>query len=74
MEVTVLVEGMRRYTIHGQPYVVFYFSHRDDPDTIHHAQLSADQLPDGLRVGDEACVLYVAGVVAAVHHSPSSSA
>jgi hypothetical protein len=66
MEIDALVEGIRRYRIHGEPYAVVYFSHLDDPETIHQAQLSADQLPDGLRVGERVRVLDLAGVVAEV--------
>jgi hypothetical protein len=65
-EFAAIVEGLRSYTIHGDPYVILYFSHISDPDTIHHAQLSADALPAGLRVGDPIWVYRMLGVVAGV--------
>jgi hypothetical protein len=64
MEKAATIEGLRRYLIHDQPFVQVYFSHADTPDEIHQAQLSADALPEGLRVGDAVVVLYVAHVVA----------
>lgn len=69
MDVAAIIEGLRRYTIHGEPYVVVYYSHSDDSETFHHAQLSADALPDGLRVGDPVVLTMVAGVVAGIRRA-----
>jgi hypothetical protein len=66
MEFEACVEGLRRFTIHGEPYVVLYFSRSDAPDAIEQAQLSEDALPAGLAVGEQIIVLSVLGVVAGV--------
>ena len=63
------IEGLRPYQIHGERYLQVYFSHSADPETIHQAQLSADALPDGLRVGDRVTVQYVLRVVAGIRRS-----
>ncbi len=69
METDATIEGIRRYTIHGEPYAVVYFSRDDDRDTIQHAQLSADALPDGLRVGDSVVITYIASIVAGIRRA-----
>jgi hypothetical protein len=66
MDVAATIEGLRRYLIHGQPYVQVYYAHRDDPETIRQTQMSADALPEGLRVGDTVRVFYVLDVVAQI--------
>lgn len=66
MDVNATIEGLRQYTIHGEPYVVVYYSLEEDPDTFHHAQLSADALPDGLRVGERVVLTMVASIIAGV--------
>ncbi len=72
MEVDAVVEGLRRYSIHAEPYAILYFSHLDDPETIRQAQLSEDQLPAGLRVGERVRVFYLAGVLAGVRRADES--
>jgi hypothetical protein len=69
MDAMATVEGIRRYTIHGEPYVILYFSQGADRQTIHQAQLSADALPDGLRVGDSIIVTWLGAIVAGVRRS-----
>lgn len=66
MDVRGRVEGIRRYTVHGEPYAILYFSTGDDRETIHQAQLSADALPANLRVGDAVVITYVGSVVAGI--------
>jgi len=66
MEKPATIEGIRRYTIHGEPYAVVYFSHDGDRDTIQQAQLSEDALPTGLRVGDTVAITYIGSIVAGV--------
>ena len=68
MEVEATIEGLRPYLIHDERYVVVYFAHRDDPETIRQAQLSADALPGGLKVGDEVIVTYILSIVAGIRH------
>jgi hypothetical protein len=72
METDAQVEGIQRFRIHGEPYAVVYFSHRDDLETIRQAQLSEDQFPKNLRPGERVRVLYVAGVVAGVRRHEAS--
>ncbi|HYI14188.1 MAG TPA: hypothetical protein VEX37_02280 [Thermomicrobiales bacterium] len=69
METAATIEGIRRYSIHGEPYAVVYFSRNDDRDTIQHAQLSADALPDSLRVGDAIVITYVGSIVAGIRRA-----
>ena len=66
MEFEARVEGLRRFTIHGEPYVVLYFSRVETPDAIEQAQLSDDALPAGLAVGEQVVIFSVLGVVAGV--------
>jgi hypothetical protein len=66
MEVDATVEGLRPYLIHAEQYVVVYYAHDDDRDTIRNAQLSADALPAGLRVGDRIVVTYLLNIVAGI--------
>lgn len=66
METPATVEGIRRYTIHGEPYAVVYFSHDADTETIHQAQLSQDALPERLRVGDAVAIMYIGAIVAGI--------
>lgn len=75
MEVSARVEGVRPFTIHGQPWRVVYFAHEDDPDTIRQAQFSDDQLPTGLRAGERVLVLYLLDVVAGIRRAePAATA
>ena len=69
MEKAAIIEGIRRYTIHGEPYAVVYFSHEGDRETIHQAQLSQDALPDGLRVGDVVVITFVGSIVAGMRRA-----
>jgi hypothetical protein len=66
MEQTVTIEGIRRYTIHGEPYAVIYYSLDGDPDTIHQAQLSDDALPAGLHAGETVIITRIGTIVAGV--------
>ncbi|MGI8475222.1 MAG: hypothetical protein ACR2OO_02440 [Thermomicrobiales bacterium] len=59
MEVAARLEGVQPYTIHGSPYLRAYFSHADDPETIHRAQLPAEAVADGLRPGDAITITYL---------------
>lgn len=53
------IEGIQRYTIHGGPYARLFFSHADDPETIHQAQLPDESWDADLRVGDRVRVTYL---------------
>lgn len=66
METTAIIEGIRRYTIHGEPYAVVYYSRDGDRDTVHQAQLSEDALPKGLRVGDAVVIMFIGSIVAGI--------
>lgn len=71
MELEARIEGLRAYLIHDERYVVVYFTRRDDPETVHQAQLSADALPTDLRVGDDVLVTYVLNVLAGIRRAPA---
>ena len=66
MEKPATIEGIRRYTIHGEAYAVVYFSHDGDRDTFQQAQLSDDALPVNLRVGDTVAITFVGSIVAGI--------
>jgi hypothetical protein len=66
MEQAALIEGIRRYTIHGEPYAIVFFSHSADRETIHQAQFSEDALPAGLRVGDTVIITLIGSIVAGI--------
>jgi hypothetical protein len=69
VETGATIEGLRPYLIHDERYIVVYFTKHDDPETIHQAQLSADALPDGIRVGDEVIVTWVLNIVAGIRRA-----
>ena len=66
METAAIVEGIRRYTIHGEPYAIVYYSRDGDRDTILQTQISEDALPARLRVGDVIIITFIGSVVAGV--------
>lgn len=66
MEIQARVEGLRPFLIHSEQYTTVYFSHLDDPDTIHQARLGSMDLPEGLKVGDQIIVFSLLGVVAEI--------
>ena len=53
------LEGIRPYTIHGLPWFQVYFTHVDDPETIHQAQLPDDAFDGTLRPGDPIVITYL---------------
>ena len=69
METAATIEGLRRYTIHGEPYAVVYYSLANERDTIHQAQMSEDALPAGLRVGDSVVITFIGTVVAGIRRA-----
>lgn len=66
MEQMARIEGLRRFLIHSEPYTQVYYSHLDDPDTIHQTRMATPDLPDGLQVGDTVVIYSVVGVVAEI--------
>lgn len=66
MDIPALIEGLRRYTIHGEPYAVVYYSRDGDRETILRTQLSEDALPSSLRVGDAVVITLVGSIVAGI--------
>ena len=66
MEVQARIEGLRPFLIHSERYTQIYYSHLDDPDTIHQARLASPDLPEGLKVGDTVAVYSVLGVIAEI--------
>jgi hypothetical protein len=59
MEIEGRLEGVQSYAIHGTPYVRAFFSHLDDPETIHQCQLPFDAFDADLRPGDPITITYV---------------
>jgi hypothetical protein len=64
------LEGIRRYTIHGGPYAYLYFSHLDDPNTIHQAQLPEEAYDADLAVGDRIVITYLLRTVMEIRRAP----
>ncbi len=73
MNVEGRLEGIRRYTIHGGPYAYLYFSHLDDPDTIHQAQLPEEAYDAQLKVGDRIVVTYLLKTVMEIRRASQDS-
>jgi hypothetical protein len=69
VETAATIEGIRRYTIHGEPYAIVYYSLANDRDTIHHAQMSEDALPADLCVGDDIVITFIGSVVAGIRRA-----
>ena len=49
MDIDGRLEGVQPYAIHGMRYYRVYYSHADDPETIHQAQLPNDAFDEALR-------------------------
>jgi hypothetical protein len=73
MEFVATVEGLRRYTIHGEPYAVLYYSRPEHPEVVEQAQLSLDALPADLQVGERIVILSLLSVVAEVRRSAAQT-
>lgn len=71
-DVPARIEGLRPFTLHGAPWVQVYFTHLDDPETIHSEQFSRDTLPPDLRVGDDVSVFYILDIIAEITRSNPS--
>lgn len=67
------LEGIQRYTIHGGPYARLYFSHVDDPETIHQAQLPDESWDADLRVGDRVHITYLLRTVMEIRNVQTST-
>ncbi|MGH2547853.1 MAG: hypothetical protein ACRDHN_00560 [Thermomicrobiales bacterium] len=59
MDVDALLEGLQQYAIHGSIYYRVFFSHEDDPETIHQAQLPNDAFDTTLLPGAKIRVTYL---------------
>ena len=59
MEVAGTLEGLQPYTIHSTQYFRVYFSHADDPETIHQCQLPFDAFDPSLKPGDPITITYL---------------
>jgi hypothetical protein len=66
MEIEGRLEGLQAYTIHGGPYFRVFFSHADDSETIHQAQLPAEAFDGELRPGDPIWIIYLLKTVMAI--------
>jgi hypothetical protein len=72
MEIAGILEGRQDYTIHGGPYVRLYFSHHDDPETIHQCQLPEEAVDSDLRVGDPIRITYLLKTVMEIRRDTST--
>ena len=59
MDIDGTLEGAQPYLIHGTTYFRLYFTHGDDLETIHQAQLPEDAVDDGLKPGDPITITYL---------------
>lgn len=62
-----VVAEVRRYEIHGSPFVEVALAFEDR--TFQQAQLGAESVPDGLAPGDRVIVRYAMQVVVALERS-----
>ena len=67
------LEGIQLYTIHGGPYAQLYYSHLDDPETIHQARLPEEAWDADLRVGDRIVITYLLKTVMEIRRAPDPS-
>lgn len=70
MEVEGRLEGRRNYTIHGGPYTQLWFSHLDDPETIHQCQLPDEAVDVELQAGDAIVITYLLRTVMEIRKAP----
>lgn len=59
MDVDALLEGLQQYAVHDSIYYRVFFSHEDDPETIHQAQLPNDAFDTSLLPGAKIRVTYL---------------
>jgi hypothetical protein len=59
MDIDGTLEGIQPYAIHGERYYRVFFSHADDAETIHQAQLPADAVDETLRPGMPIRITYL---------------
>ena len=71
MEVEGRLEGRQDYTIHGGPYARLYFTHLDDPETVHQAQLPIEAIDADLVVGDSILITYLIRTVMEIRRAPA---
>jgi hypothetical protein len=72
MEVEGKLEGRQDYTIHGGPYARLFFTHSDDPETVHQAQLPIEAIDADLAVGDPIRITYLMRTVMEIRRAPAS--
>lgn len=71
MDVEGRLEGRQDYTIHGGPYARLYFTHLDDPETIHQAQLPIEAIDADLAAGDAILITYLIRTVMEIRRAPA---
>jgi hypothetical protein len=72
MDVEGKLEGRQDYTIHGGPYARLFFTHNDDPETVHQAQLPIEAIDADLAVGDPIRITYLMRTVMEIRRAPAS--
>jgi hypothetical protein len=72
MDIEGRLEGLQPYTIHGLLWFRVYYTHSDDAETIHQAQLPDEALDGRLRPGDPIVVTYLLKTVMQVRRSQGS--
>ncbi len=72
MEIEGRLEGMQQYLLHGQPYWRIFFTHTDDPDTIHQCQLAEHEVDPGLQIGDHIRITYLMRTVLEIRRAPGT--
>jgi hypothetical protein len=72
MEVEGRLEGRQDYTIHGGPYSRLFFTHLDDPETVHQAQLPDEAVDRELKPGDSIVITYLMRTVMEIRRRPAS--
>jgi hypothetical protein len=67
------LEGKQQYLLHGQPYWRLFYSHLDDPDTVHQCQLAENEVDAGLEVGDPIRIAYLLRTVLEIRRDPAGA-
>ena len=71
MEILGRLEGRQAYTIHGGPYARLFYSHRDEPETIHQCQLPEEAVDADLKPGDSIRITYLLKTVMEIRRDTS---
>jgi hypothetical protein len=73
LEIQGRLEGKQIFLLHGVPYSRVFYSHRDDPETVHQCQLSETEFDGDLEVGDPILITYLLRTVLEIRRDTSAT-